>query len=96
MCDLADLADELGTTLCEGGGYAEALGEAKFKPVKECGLGLVGADDAADADVACGVAREGQDDVCALDGTELVENRARTISESGTLLPNGALEPLAL
>ena len=67
-------------------GKAHALGQDNAEAVEEGGLGNVGLRHAAQADLAVCCGR--QHDIVRLNASELLENGARRVSETGTLLPH--------
>jgi hypothetical protein len=69
----------------DGRRHAEALREVEAEAVEQGGLSGVRAHDAAEAEFT--PIRRRQDDVRALNATEFIEDRARTVPESGSTLP---------
>src|SRR2546426_11059518 len=65
--------------------HAQALREVEAEPVEEGSLGGVRAHHAAQAQLAAVLGR--QDDVCALNTPEFIEDRARTPAEARASLP---------
>ena len=66
---------------------AQPLGQAQAESIEQGGLGTIGTDDAAQAQLAIWLAGGGQDDVGALDGAEFLKNGPWAVAEAGAALP---------
>src|SRR5215471_8389819 len=67
--------------------WPEPFGQSESEPIKQQGLGLVGFDYTADAQLAARIFSQRQDYVTALDAAEFIEDGARAIAQPGATLP---------
>jgi hypothetical protein len=73
--------------LASPAGHAESFWQAETEALEQDRLGAIGAHDAAQSQFAAGRRRRRRDDVGAGDVGEFLEERARTVAETGAVLP---------